>query len=122
VGIVWEAEHLETNRRVALKVTGIEHALDERHRRTFQRETQALARLEHPNIAALLDSGQTEDGHDFFSKEIVQGPTLDRWIAGRPPELDADELDRRLCLFSTICDTVHNACRGLASRRKQRNQ
>jgi serine/threonine protein kinase len=87
----------------------IEHAFDERHRRTFQREAQVLARLEHPNIAALYDSGQTEDGHDFFSMEIVQGPTLDRWIAGRPPGLDAEELDRRLCLFSTICDAVHSA-------------
>jgi serine/threonine protein kinase len=41
--------------------------------------------------------------------EIVQVPTLDRWIAGRPPEVDADELDRRLCLFSTIRDAVPSA-------------
>jgi serine/threonine protein kinase len=109
MGIVWEAEHLETNRRVALKVMRIEHAVDERHRRTFQREVQALARLEHPNIAALYDSGHTDEGRDYFSMEIVQGPTLDRWIAGRPPGVDADEVERRLRLFSTICDAVHSA-------------
>ncbi len=109
MGIVWEAEHEQTNQRVALKVMRAEHVVDERHRRTFRREAEALARLEHPNIAALYDSGHTDAGHDFFSMEVVQGPTLDLWLAGRPHGLDADELKRRLRLFSTVCDAVHYA-------------
>lgn len=109
MGIVWEAEHEQTNQRVALKVMRAEHVVDERHRRTFRREAEALALLEHPNIAALYDSGHTDAGHDFFSMEIVQGPTLDQWLAGRPHGLDANELKRRLRLFSTVCDAVHYA-------------
>ncbi len=109
MGIVWEAEHEQSKRRVALKVMRSEHAVNEQHRRTFQREAEALARLEHPNIAALYDSGHTDDGHDYFSMEIVRGPTLDRWLAGRPDGVDKAELERRLRLFCTICDAVHYA-------------
>ena len=109
MGIVWEAEHLKTNQRVALKVMRSEHAVDERHRWMFQREAETLARLDHPNIAAIYGTGHTDDGHDFFSMEIVQGTTLDRWLAGRPDGVDADELHRRLRLFCTICEAVHYA-------------
>jgi len=109
MGIVWDAEHEETQRRVALKVMRAEHAHNPQNRRTFRREAEALARLKHPNIAALHDSGQNHEGHDYFSMEIVHGPTLDRWLDGRPHGLDADELKRRLRLFSAICDAVHYA-------------
>ncbi|MCJ7755577.1 MAG: serine/threonine protein kinase, partial [Thermoanaerobaculales bacterium] len=109
MGIVWEAEQLETKQRVALKVMRSEHAVDERHRLMFRREAETLARLDHPNIAAIYGTGHTDDGHDFFSMEIVQGPTLDRWLAGRPDGVDADELHRRLHLFCTICEAVHYA-------------
>ena len=117
MGIVWEAEHEQTKQRVALKVMRGEHVVDERHRRAFQHEAQTLARLEHPNIAALYDSGHTDDGNDFFSMEIAQGLTLDRWIAGRSHGVDGDELHRRLHLFCTVCDAVHYAhLRGVIHR------
>ncbi len=109
MGIVWEAEHLETGRRVALKVMRVEHVVDERHVRMFQREAETLARLDHPNIAAIYGSGHTDAGRDYFSMEIVHGPTLDRWLGGRSDGVDPAELDRRLRLFSTICDAVHSA-------------
>ena len=109
MGIVWEAEHEQTKQRVALKIMRAEHAGNERHRRRFQREAEALARLEDPNIAAIFDSGHTDGGHDYFSMEIVRGPTLDRWLTNRPDGVDKAELDRRLRLFCTICDTVQYA-------------
>ena len=107
--IVWEAENLQTYQRVALKVMRCKGVMVERYRRMFQREAEALARLEHPNIAAFFGSGRTDDGHDFFAMEMVQGPTLERWLAGRPDGVDKAELDRRLRLFCTICDAVHYA-------------
>lgn len=117
MGVVWEAEEDETRRRVALKVMHSRHEADILRRRMFRRETEALARLEHPGIATLFDSGHTDDGHDYFAMEIVRGTTLDHWIAGRAEELDRDELENRLRLFGSICDAVHYAhLRGVVHR------
>ncbi len=46
----------------------------------------------HPNIAAIYESGHTDDGHDYFAMELVPGETLDRWLRGRPATVDAAEL------------------------------
>ena len=108
-GVVWEAEQEHPKRRVALKVLRRDHLVDDYHTRMFQREAETLARLKHPNIAAIYESGHTEDGHDYFAMELVQGETLDRWLAGRPETIDAEELELRLHLFRIICDAVHYA-------------
>ena len=50
----------------------------------FLREAETLARLKHPNIAAIYESGHTEDGHDYFAMELVRGKTLDRWLRVGP--------------------------------------
>ena len=109
MGVVWEAEQERPNRRVALKVMRRDHRVDDLHRRLFLREAETLARLKHPNIAAIYASGHTEDGHDYFAMELVQGRTLGQWLAERPPLLDSEELGLRLHLFRTICDAVHYA-------------
>ena len=108
-GVVWEAEQEHPRRRVALKVLRRDHLVDEYHTRMFQREAETLARLKHPNIAAIYESGHTDDGHDYFAMELVQGETLDRWLEGRPETIDADELELRLHLFRIICNAVHYA-------------
>ncbi len=109
MGVVWEAEQDRPRRRVALKVMRRDHVVDELHVRMFHREAETLARLRHPNIAAIYGSGHTADGHDYFAMELVQGPTLDRWLDGRPPVVDGDELRLRLQMFRTLCDAVHYA-------------
>ncbi len=109
MGVVWEAEQERPRRRVALKVMRRDHQVDDLHRRLFHREAETLARLKHPNIAAIYESGHTDDGHDYFAMELVRGRTLDRWLADRPSPFDADELELRLGLFRTICDAVHYA-------------
>jgi len=109
MGVVWEAEQERPRRRVALKVIRRDHLVDELHRRLFHREAETLARLKHPNIAAIYASGHTDGGHDYFAMELVRGRTLDRWLAGRPARLDADELELRLRLFRAICEAVHYA-------------
>ncbi len=109
MGTVWEAEQQRPRRRVALKVMRRDHLVDEFHQRMFQREAEVLARLKHPNIAAIYASGHTDDGHDFFAMELVAGPTLRDWLGARPDRLDNSELKLRLRLFLQICDAVHYA-------------
>ncbi len=108
-GVVWEAEQEHPKRRVALKVLRRDHLIDDYHTKMFQREVETLARLKHPNIAAIYESGHTEDGHDYFAMELVQGETLGRWLEARPTTIDGPELALRLHLFRTMCDAVHYA-------------
>ena len=109
MGVVWEAEQDQPRRRVALKVMRRDHVVDQLHIRMFHREAETLARLKHPNIAAIYESGHTDDGHDYFAMELVRGATLDEWLATRPRTIDQAELELRLRLFSTICEAVHYA-------------
>lgn len=82
---------------VALKVLHSSLASDEAIDR-FRQERQILARLQHPNIATLLDGGITSDGQPWFAMEFVEGRPIDRY---------ADEerltIDQRLRLFRHVC-------------------
>jgi len=109
MGVVWEAEQEQPKRRVALKIMRRDHVVDQLHIQMFHREAESLARLEHPNIAAIYESGHTEDGHDYFAMELVRGPTLDEWLAARSGKVDDRELELRLRLFGAICGAVHYA-------------
>jgi len=109
MGIVYEAEQRSPRRRVALKVIRGGQYVDDTRVKMFQREAETLARLRHPNIGAIYESGRTEDGQHFFAMELVQGKTLDAYLATRPARITSDELELRLRLFRTICDAVHYA-------------
>jgi len=109
MGVVFEAEQDRPKRRVALKVMKTSHVVDDLHAKMFLREVETLGRLKHPNIAAIYESGHTDDGHDFFAMELVRGLTLDRWLADRPSLVTDDELRLRLKLFTTISQAVHYA-------------
>jgi serine/threonine protein kinase/tetratricopeptide (TPR) repeat protein len=109
MGVVYEAEQHSPQRRVALKVMRRGHAVDEVHARMFHHEAQTLARLRHPKIAAIHESGHTVDGHDFFAMELVPGDTLASWLENRSASLTASEVRTRLRLFHSICEPVHYA-------------
>ena len=109
MGVVWEAEQQHPHRLVALKVLRQGLFGDDVHARMFRREAETLGRLKHPNIAAIYESGTTEDGHDFLAMELVRGETLGEWLKGRPPVPAPEELVFRLRLFRAICDAVHYA-------------
>jgi serine/threonine protein kinase len=87
MGVVYEAEQSSPHRRVALKVMRRGHTVDEVHSRMFHHEAQTLARLRHPKIAAVYESGHTVDGHDFFAMELVRGRTLGEWLEDRSASL-----------------------------------
>jgi eukaryotic-like serine/threonine-protein kinase len=109
MGIVYDAEQPSPRRRVALKLIRGSGPVDDVRLRMFEREVATLARLDHPSIGRIYASGRTEDGRHFFSMELVRGPSLADWLAGRPATPDRAEIEFRLRLFRQICDAVHYA-------------
>jgi serine/threonine protein kinase/Tol biopolymer transport system component len=73
MGVVYEAEDLRLNRRVAVKILPSSYS-EERIQR-FQREARAAAQLNHPHIAAIYDAGQDQGCH-YIAMELVEGSTL----------------------------------------------
>ena len=85
VGVVYKARHLALNRVVALKmVVSGPHAGSEQLVR-FATEARAVAALRHPAIVQIHEIG-TSNGLPFLSLEYVDGPSLDRHLAGRPQD------------------------------------
>jgi serine/threonine protein kinase len=109
MGVVYEAEQDSPRRRVAVKVMRSGGSADELQSRMFQREVDTLARLQHPNIGAIYESGTTEDGRPFFAMELVRGDTLEQFLAARGRATSADEIRFRVALFHRITDAVHYA-------------
>jgi WD40 repeat protein/serine/threonine protein kinase/Tfp pilus assembly protein PilF len=104
MGTVWVAEQTEpVKRRVALKV--IKPGMDSAQViRRFEAERQALALMEHPNIARVLDAGETAGGRPYFVMELVKGVPITRYC---------DELHlpvrERLALFVPVCWAIQHA-------------
>ena len=103
MGLVYEAEQLEpVRRRVALKVIKAGMDTDEVVAR-FDAERQALAVMEHPSIAKVLDGGVTADGRPYFVMELVKGiPITDFCDTNRLPTRE------RLTLFIEVCHAVQH--------------
>ena len=104
-GNVYEAEQLAPVRRiVALKVLKRGMDTDQVVRR-FEAERQALAIMDHPNIAQVYDAGATEDGRPFFAMEHVAGglPITDYC------EENQLSLRERLELFVKVCHAIQHA-------------
>ncbi|MBX7210332.1 MAG: serine/threonine-protein kinase [Verrucomicrobiaceae bacterium] len=103
-GMVWRAEQTEpVQRQVALKI--IKRGMDTGQvLARFDYERQALASMDHPGIAAMLDAGASADGRPWFAMELVQGQPITDWCAAR----DASIADR-LRLFTLVCQAVQHA-------------
>lgn len=104
MGIVYMAEQEEPiRRRVALKI--IKLGLDTRSVvARFEAERQALALMDHPNIARVFDGGSTERGRPYFVMELVQGVPITEFCDRN--HLAADE---RLNLFLPVCQAIQHA-------------
>ncbi|HZV35712.1 MAG TPA: serine/threonine-protein kinase [Verrucomicrobiae bacterium] len=103
-GVVFLAEQSGPIRRqVALKV--VKPGMDTRQViARFEAERQALALLEHPNIAKIFDAGASESGRPFFAMELVRGVKITDYC-------DHQKLSirERLQLFIQVCQAVHHA-------------
>ena len=113
MGTVYQGERDEGGfeQRVAIKVIRRGMDTEDVHRR-FLSERRILARLEHPNIARLLDGGVTADGRPYFVMEYIEGVPLTEYL--RRQSLG---LRDRLCLFQSICQAVDYAHRNLVLHR-----
>jgi serine/threonine protein kinase/Tfp pilus assembly protein PilF len=103
-GVVFEAEQEEpVRRRVALKVIKLGMDTNELVAR-FEAERQALALMDHPNIARVLDGGTTPAGRPYFVMELVAGRPITEYC-------DAERLSvkARLRLFVQVCAAVQHA-------------
>ena len=79
MGIVYEAQQLSLNRRVALKVMNAPLGLTPQGVLRFRREAEAAAKLHHTNIVPVYASGD-EAGVPYYAMELIDGPSLDRVI------------------------------------------
>ncbi len=96
MGSVYRADDQKLKRVVAIKVMN-EHVPDELgSRRRFEREAQAMAMLEHPHCASILDVGM-HDGYPYVVMDFIAGQSLDELLAGGPvPIPRAVELTRQI--------------------------
>src|SRR5262249_29797776 len=83
MGVVFRARHLRLNRRVALKMTLAGAYAGARERDRFQREAEAVARLQHPHVVQIHDVGEA-DGRPYFTMEYVGGGSLAQKLSGHP--------------------------------------
>lgn len=113
MGAVWLARRADQQfeKLVAIKLLKRGTDTDEVLRR-FQTERQILARLEHPNIARLLDGGVTDDDLPYFVMEYVEGRPVTEFC--RAQSLTIEE---RLRLFAKICSAVQFAHQNLVVHR-----
>jgi tRNA A-37 threonylcarbamoyl transferase component Bud32 len=104
MGEVWVADQLEPiKRRVALKL--IKPGMDSRSvLGRFEAERQALAVMDHPNIAKVLDAGAAADGRPYFVMELVKGTPITEFC-------DVRKLTpkQRLELFIPVCQAIQHA-------------
>ena len=103
-GVVYMAEQIEpVQRKVALKI--IKAGMDTREViARFEAERQAIALMDHPNIARALDAGATEAGRPYFVMELVRGiPITDYSDQRKLPT------HKRLQLFINVCQAVQHA-------------
>ncbi len=103
-GVVFAAEQKEpVKRRVALKI--IKLGMDTKQVVTrFEAERQALALMDHPNIAKVFDGGASESGRPYFVMELVRGVPITNYC-------DENNLSvhERLPLFMSVCQAVQHA-------------
>jgi serine/threonine protein kinase len=103
MGMVYRARQFSLNRPAAVKVIKLGMDTGQIVAR-FEAERQALARMDHPNIAKVFDAGVTEAGRPYFAMELVAGLEITRYC-------DRHQLStrQRLELFIQVCQAVQHA-------------
>ena len=84
VGMVFVADNTENNKRVAVKVLPSERVSDPTILKAFMKEVRTASKVNHPNVARVLDIGYWQ-GTNFVVSEYVPGPTLDKVVAEKGP-------------------------------------
>jgi serine/threonine protein kinase len=103
MGTVWRAIQVSTSREVALKVTNAQVFGSKRALARFEREVELAARLEHPNIARVYDSGIHQKAY-YYAMELIKGLALDDYVKEK-------QLGQRriIELMYTVLSAIHYA-------------
>ena len=105
MGTVWMADQTEPiKRKVAVKLIRVERGQSKAILARFEAERQAIALMDHPHIAKLLDAGTTDTGAPFFVMELVKGIPLSEFC-----DQHRLTVPERLNLFLQICSAVQHA-------------
>jgi len=98
MGAVYEALHVELDRRVAIKLLLPDFTADTDALERFRREARAAARLNHPNVADTYDYGVLPEGGAYIVMEMVEGQTLREYLdaAGPLTISEATEIGRQV--------------------------
>jgi serine/threonine protein kinase len=112
MGVVYRAEELALQRRVALKLILPEHSREDRFRERFRRESMVAAAIDHPNVIPIFDAGD-EDGVLYITMRLVEGTDVRALIAaeGRVEPLRAAHIVRQV---GAALDAAH--ARGMLHR------
>jgi serine/threonine protein kinase len=113
MSVVYRARRVDVDfdQLAAVKLLGLAALGSEGHQR-FEQERRLLARLRHPNIAALIDGGFADDGTPFLAMALIEGDTLARHCATRALPWRA-----RVELMRAVCEAVAHAHRNLMVHR-----
>jgi eukaryotic-like serine/threonine-protein kinase len=101
MGTVYRAHDPDLDRVVAIKVRRSQSRLDPDGEERLRREAQALARLTHPNVVAVYETGRHDEA-TYFVMEYVEGTSLEEWFAQTQPQ-------------AAVIDRMIEAGRGLAA-------
>jgi len=104
MGLVYTAQQKKpVKRKVALKI--IKPGMDSKQViARFEAERQALAVLDHPNIASVFDAGTTNTGRPYFIMEYVKGMSITKYC-----DENKISIEQRLRLFEQVCEGIHHA-------------
>ncbi len=113
MGSVWLASRTDQAYQKKVAVKMVKRGMDSAEiLRRFRMERQVLARLEHPNIARLIDGGSTADGLPYLVMEYIEGTPIDQYC-----ETLQSTVSERLNLFRSVCAAVQYAHSNLVVHR-----
>lgn len=107
MGAVYEGLHEGVRKRFAIKVLRGEAFLDEGSRARFGKEAQAAAKIEHPNVVAVFDVGETEDSAPFMVMDLLRGRSLFEALESGPMAI-GDAVDIAYEMLSAL-ECAHRA-------------
>ncbi|MCC5865628.1 MAG: serine/threonine protein kinase [Wenzhouxiangella sp.] len=112
MSVVYLAERSDIGQQVALKLLQVTESNDASLARRLATERQILSRLNHPNIARLVDGGLTAEGRPFLATEYIDGIRIDEWCQTRQVDVRG-----RIELFLKVCEAVDYAHRHMVIHR-----
>ena len=111
MGSVYRATHLPLDRAVAIKILRSEFLADATARERFNREARAAARLKHPNIVAVYDSGHLPNGPAYLVMELIEGRSLREEMRAHAARLGQMRPERAAAILSQVCAGIEAAHR-----------